>query len=105
MGQKTKIMLKIVSELSKMHQEIHKKSLQFTLLENNLKVKKAREKLIAITLIISALLILFAIFYANTWYTVSIITINTYVIYLIYRIKKLIQIRYKINQKLKSLKS
>lgn len=68
-------MCKIVTKLSKMHQEIHKKSLLYTLQENKSKEKKTTRLLLFFMLLV-AIFLLFLAFYTAEWYALVFIIIS-----------------------------
>ena len=96
-------MRRIAPRLSKMHQEIHKKSLLYTLRENKVKVKNATKILVVFTLITIVFLLVFALTNITKWYAAAIIIFSSYILHLCYKIFALWQTHKKIKQKLKTL--
>lgn len=96
-------MCRIVPKLSKMHQEIHKKSLQYTLAENNSKAHKAIKLLMAIAFLVGIISFIFALLDTNIVYALVIAVLLVCIAFLCYTILQLWKTRKKIKQKLRKL--
>lgn len=96
-------MCKIVPKLSKMHQEIHKKSLRFTLAENNSKTQKAIKILMVMAFLVGVISLIFALLNAYKTYVVIVAFLLVYITFLCLTILQLWQTRKKIKEKLNEL--
>lgn len=86
-----------------MHQEIHKKSLLYTLKENRIKVKTFTKYLIVFSISVCIILLLLSIKQETQTYLFITIPIVIYILYASYKIVSIWQIHKKIKQKIKSL--
>lgn len=86
-----------------MHQEIHKKSLIYTLRENKNKTKKTIKILLGFMLTIIAFLLVYAFTNITQWYAIAIIVFSGYILHLCYTIFRLWQTHKKIKQKINTL--
>lgn len=86
-----------------MHQEIHQKSLRFTLTENKLKLKKAVITLMSLCFFISTLFFVFVLYFTNAVYALVVVFVLIYTAFLIYTILQLWQTQKKITKKLKKM--
>lgn len=96
-------MCKIVPKLSKMHQEIHKKSLRFTLAENSSKTQKAVKLLMSMAFLVGLISLIFTLLDIRKTYVIIIAILLVYIAFLCYTILQLWQTRKKIKQKLNKL--
>lgn len=104
MGEQRAKHLKIASKSDVMLQEVHKKSLLYTLKENKYKVKKATKNLLLFTLVFIAFLLVIAYQNITQWYAFILIFTCLYVGYLCYHIFSLWRKHKKIKEKIKLLK-
>lgn len=86
-----------------MHQEIHKKSLQFTLIENNSKTQKAITVLMLVSFLVGMVLLIFSIIHTSILFTIVIAGLLLCIVALSYKIIQLRKTRKRIQQKLKTL--
>lgn len=86
-----------------MHKKIHKKSLQYSLIENRIRVNSITRKLMLSTLLIAALALVFSFIYMNIWYAILLLIITVFALYQCYKIIVLWNTRKSIKQKIKTL--
>lgn len=95
----------IVPELRKMHQEIHKKSLHFTLLENKAKILELTKALMTLLIAICLSLIIISIIKKSIISLLFVIPISAYTIYASIKLKSLLKKQKKIKESIKKIKT
>lgn len=95
----------IVPELRKMHQEIHKKSLHFTLLENKAKILELTKILMILSIVICMSLIIISIIKKSIISLLFVVPISIYTVYACLKLKSLLEKQKKIKESIKKIKT